>query len=99
MKTKLLVTRKLPQAVERRAATSYDAILNEEDRQYAPAEMVQKAAVIGVPVLIAVSAPTALAVRTAEAAGVTLVAIARGDGFEVFAHPRRIARESAAHVA
>ncbi len=44
MKTKLLVTRKLPQAVERRAAASYDAILNEEDRQYAPAEMVQKAA-------------------------------------------------------
>jgi FdhD protein len=62
-------------------------------------EMVQKAAVVGVPVLVALSAPTALAVRTAEAAGVTLVAIARGDGFEVFTHPRRIATESAAHVA
>jgi FdhD protein len=62
-------------------------------------EMVQKAAVLGVPVLVAVSAPTALVVRTAEAAGITLVAIARGDGFEVFAHPRRIATESAAHVA
>jgi lactate dehydrogenase-like 2-hydroxyacid dehydrogenase len=44
MKPKLLVTRKLPEAVERRAAASYDAILNAEDRQYAPAEMVQKAA-------------------------------------------------------
>jgi FdhD protein len=55
--------------------------------------------VLGVPLLVAVSAPTALAVRTAEAAGITLVAIARGDGFEVFTHPRRIATESAAHVA
>ncbi len=54
-------------------------------------EMVQKAAVIGAPVLIAVSAPTALAVETAERAGVTLIAIAREDGFEVFTHPRRVA--------
>ncbi|MHB8287588.1 MAG: formate dehydrogenase accessory sulfurtransferase FdhD [Caulobacteraceae bacterium] len=53
-------------------------------------EMVQKAAVIGAPILIAVSAPTALAVRTAEAAGITLVAIARSDGFEVFTHVDRI---------
>jgi FdhD protein len=53
-------------------------------------EMVQKAAVIGAPILIAVSAPTTLAVRTAEAAGLTLVAIAREDGFEVFTHPERI---------
>jgi FdhD protein len=54
-------------------------------------EMVQKAAVIGVPVLVAVSAPTALAVRTAEAAGLTLVVVARDDGFEVATHPQRIA--------
>ena len=56
-------------------------------------EMVQKAAVIGAPVIVAVSAPTALAVRTAEAAGITLVAIARDDGFEIFTHPHRIAIE------
>jgi FdhD protein len=62
-------------------------------------EMVQKVAAIGVPMLIAVSAPTALAVRTAEAAGVTLVAIARGDGFELFTHSGRIARESLVYVA
>jgi FdhD protein len=62
-------------------------------------EMVQKAAVIGVPLLVAVSAPTALAVRTAETAGITLVAIARGDGFEIFTHSSRIAREAATHVA
>ena len=40
--------------------------------------------------MVAVSAPTALAVRMAEAAGITLFAIARADGFEVFTHPQRI---------
>jgi FdhD protein len=53
-------------------------------------EMVQKAARIGAPIIVAVSAPTGLAVRTAEIAGVTLAAIARDDGFELFTHPRRI---------
>jgi FdhD protein len=53
-------------------------------------EMVQKTAAFGIPVVVAVSAPTALAVRTAHAAGITLVAVARGDGFEVFTHPGRI---------
>lgn len=62
-------------------------------------EMVQKTAAIGIPFMIAVSAPTALAVRTAAAAGITLVAIARSDGFEVFTHPRRIATEPVAYVA
>lgn len=62
-------------------------------------EMMQKAAVMGTGVVVAVSAPTALAVRTAEAAGITLAAIARDDGFEVFTHPRRIVGEQAAHVA
>ena len=40
-------------------------------------EMVQKTAAIGAPLMVAVSAPTALAVRTADAAGITLAAIAR----------------------
>ncbi|PRX08841.1 UNVERIFIED_ORG: FdhD protein [Martelella mediterranea] len=53
-------------------------------------EMVQKAAIAGAPVLIAVSQPTALAVETAEKAGITLVASARGDGFSVFTHGARI---------
>lgn len=53
-------------------------------------ELVQKAAIIGAPVLVAVSAPTSLAVRTADAAGITLVGIARDDSFEVFTHPERI---------
>jgi FdhD protein len=53
-------------------------------------EMVQKTAIIGAPLIVAVSAPTALAVRTAELAGITLIAVARGDGFEVFTHPQRV---------
>lgn len=53
-------------------------------------EMVQKAAIAGSPVLIAISAPTALAVETAEAAGLTLIATARGDGFSVYTHSERI---------
>jgi FdhD protein len=53
--------------------------------------MVQKAASMGAPLLVAVSAPTALAVRMADAAGITLAAIARSDGFEIFTHPQRIA--------
>ncbi|ODT88936.1 formate dehydrogenase accessory sulfurtransferase FdhD [Phenylobacterium sp. SCN 70-31] len=53
-------------------------------------EMVQKAAALGAQIVVAVSAPTALAVRTADAAGITLVAVARDDGFEVFTRPDRI---------
>ena len=66
-------------------------------------EMVQKTAAIGAPVMVAVSAPTALAVKMAEAAGITLIAVARSDGFEVFTHPDRIASaavtQGTAHVA
>jgi FdhD protein len=51
-------------------------------------EMVQKTAILGASILVAV---TALAVRVAESCGMTLVAIARGQDFEIFSHPRRIA--------
>ena len=61
-------------------------------------EMVQKSAAIGAPVMVSVSAPTALAVRVADEAGITLAAIARADGFEVFTHPGRISYEAVAHV-
>ncbi|MCB8882975.1 formate dehydrogenase accessory sulfurtransferase FdhD [Acidisoma cellulosilytica] len=53
-------------------------------------ELIQKAATMGVQVLAAVSAPTLLAVREAEATGMTLIGIARDDGFEVFTHAERI---------
>jgi FdhD protein len=65
-------------------------------------EMVQKTAAIGSPLIVAVSAPTALALRTAAAAGITLVGVARSDGFEVFTHPQRVnetAKEAVTHVA
>jgi FdhD protein len=53
-------------------------------------EIVQKAAVAGIPVLCAVSAPSDLAVEAAERLGQTLVGFLRGDGFNVYAHPERI---------
>lgn len=53
-------------------------------------EMVQKAAMIGAPLIVAVSAPTSLAIDVADEAGITLVAIARDDGFDVFSHTERI---------
>jgi len=53
-------------------------------------ELVQKAAMIGIPVIVAVSAPTTLAIATAARIGMTLVGVARADGFEVFTHPERI---------
>lgn len=62
-------------------------------------DMVQKAVIAGTGVLIAVSAPTALAVRTAEAAGLTLVAIARGAEFEIFTRPNRISKGVESDVA
>jgi FdhD protein len=66
-------------------------------------EMVQKTAAMGAAVMVAVSAPTALAVKMAEAADITLVAVARSDGFEVFTHPDRITpaaiAQGTAHVA
>ena len=53
-------------------------------------ELVQKAAVAGIPVLCAVSAPSSLAVAAAERLGVTLVGFLRGDGFNVYAHDGRV---------
>jgi FdhD protein len=53
-------------------------------------EMVQKTAILGSGMLVAISAPTALAIRTADEAGMTLVALTRGEDFEIFTHPERI---------
>ncbi|MGZ8362974.1 MAG: formate dehydrogenase accessory sulfurtransferase FdhD [Caulobacteraceae bacterium] len=53
-------------------------------------EMVEKAGRAGVSVLVAISAPTALAIRKAEEAQLTLVALARADGHAVFTRPDRI---------
>src|SRR6478672_1018779 len=53
-------------------------------------EIVQKAAVAGVPIICAVSAPSDLAIRLADRLGVTLVGFLRGDGFNVYTHDNRI---------
>ena len=61
-------------------------------------EMVQKCAMAGCAVLIAVSAPTLHALRIADAAGITVAAFARGEGFDLFTHPERLKAE-VSHVA
>jgi FdhD protein len=58
-------------------------------------DMVQKVAALGAPMLIAVSAPTAHAVTMADEAGITLIALAKQDRFEVFTHSDRLIPETA----
>jgi FdhD protein len=88
---------KLAGALARDGATADQGLVALTSR--VSVEMVQKSAAIGAPIIAAVSAPTALAVRMAEACGMTLVAIARKDGFEVFTHAHRIKGKLESHVA
>jgi FdhD protein len=53
-------------------------------------EMAQKAAMAGMPILAAISAPTALAIRLANAARLTLVGFAREQRHNVYSHPQRL---------
>ena len=53
-------------------------------------EMVEKAVRIGCPILVAVSAPTELAIAKAEESGLTLVALARSDGHTIFTRADRL---------
>jgi len=53
-------------------------------------EIVQKAFLAGIPVLVSVSAPSTLAIDLAVATGMTLVGFVRGNSFNVYAHPERI---------
>lgn len=62
-------------------------------------ELIQKTARLGAPVIAAVSCPTAAGIRLAESCGITLVAIARGEDFEVFTHPERIIDRAQHYVA
>lgn len=53
-------------------------------------ELVQKSASVGITLLAAMSAPTGLAIRLAEEAGITLVGFARDDQHVVYSHPERL---------
>ena len=72
------------------AAPHYEGYIVGEPSSEISFEIVQKAAAAGIPVLVAVSAPTSLAVDLAEATGVALLAFARADGVAVYTHPERL---------
>lgn len=88
---------KLIGALARSGRTAGEGILLLTSR--VSVEMVQKAASAGFGLLVAVSAPTTLAIKTAREANLTLAAVARADGFEIFTHPDRIVVESLSDVA
>jgi FdhD protein len=54
-------------------------------------EIVQKAWIGGVPIVVAVSAPTSLAVDLADAAGIALLGFVRGASLNIYTHTARIA--------
>ena len=53
-------------------------------------ELVQKAAMAGLPLMVAVGAPSSLAAQAADEFGITLIGFARGQGFNVYTHPERV---------
>ena len=53
-------------------------------------ELIQKAAVVRAPVMVAIGAPSSLAIELAERTGVTLVGFLRASGFNIYSHPARI---------
>jgi FdhD protein len=88
---------KLSGALLRANLTAADGLLLLSSR--VSVEMVQKAATMGASTVIAVSAPTSLAIEVANGAGITLIGVARADGFEVFTHLDRITPLVARYVA
>jgi FdhD protein len=88
---------KLSGALSRVGATASDGLVLLSSR--VSVEMVQKAATLGAPVIVAISAPTSLAIDVANSAGITLIGVARTDGFEVFTNLHRLTERTTRHVA
>ena len=53
-------------------------------------EMVMKSATVGIGIVAAISAPTALAIALAQEANVTLIGFARPDGYSIYSHAQRV---------
>lgn len=79
---------KLIGAMARRAIPVQEGFLVLTSR--ASYEMVQKAATVGIGLIVAISAPTALAIHLAEATGSTLIGFARATSHVIYTHPHRI---------
>ena len=73
--------------LDRRAPLSDGAVMVSGRASF---ELVQKCVAAGVPTMAAVSAPSSLAVETAERFGLTLVGFLRGDRFNVYTHAGRV---------
>jgi len=86
---------KLAGALARRRAATDQGIIVLTSR--VSVEMIQKSAMIGAPLVAAVSAPTTAALQAATTAGITVAAIVRADGFDVFTHPYRIVEGKEEH--
>ena len=79
---------KLIGAMQRAGVDPHEGFLVVTSR--ASYEMVMKAATVGIGFLVAISAPTALAIALAQEADVTLIGFARADGYGVYANGRRL---------
>lgn len=78
---------KLIGAIAKNNSTHAGFIITSSRASY---EMVQKTASAGINMLVAISAPTGLAIRIAQQCGLTLVGFARENSYVVYSHPENL---------